>query len=133
MEYLLDTNICIYLIKKRPFGVLKRFKQHSPQDVAISIITVFELEYGVHKSLYPLKSQEALAKFLGPLHVLTLNRASVTESASIRAKLEKSGRPIGAYDLLIAGQARALNMTLVTNTTREFERINGLIVANWVV
>ena len=132
MRYLLDTNICIYLIKKRPSKVLERFRQHSPQDVAISTVTLFELQYGVEKSQYRQRSEDALAKFLLPLNLIDLDRSSAVEAATIRAQLEKEGMPIGAYDLLIAGLARSLDMTLVTNNTREFERIAGLHLENWI-
>ena len=132
MHYLLDTNICIYLIKKRPPEVLEQFRQHSPQDVAISIITLFELEYGVEKSQYRQRSQDALTRFLLPLNLIDMDRPSATEAASIRADLERKGMPIGPYDLLIAGLARSRGMTLVTNNTKEFERIDGLNLENWV-
>jgi len=132
MRYLLDTNICIYLIKQRPKEVFERFAQVSPKDVAISVITLFELQYGVEKSRYKEQSEKALAKFLLPLNIINLDRPSAVEAASIRAQLEQEGIPIGAYDLLIAGLARSRDMTLVTNNTREFERITGLKLENWV-
>ena len=132
MHYLLDTNICIYLIKKRPPEALAQFKRHSPQDVAISTITLFELEYGVEKSQYRQRSQDALAKFLLPFNLLELDRSAATDAAAIRAELEKKGLPIGPYDLLIAGLARSQNMTLVTNNTKEFEKVDGLRLENWV-
>ena len=131
MRYLLDTNICIYLIKKRPPEVLERFRQHSPQDVAISTITLFELQYGIEKSQYRERSENALAKFLLPLNLIDFDRSSAMEAAMIRAQLEKKGMPIGPYDLLIAGLARSLDMTLVTNNIKEFERIDGLHIENW--
>jgi len=132
MRYLLDTNICIYLIKRRPSGVLERFRQHSPQDVAISTITLFELQYGVEKSQYRQRSEDALAKFLLPLNLINLDYSSAIEAAAIRAQLEKKGAPIGPYDLLIAGLARSQGIILVTNNTKEFERVDGLHLENWV-
>lgn len=132
MHYLLDTNICIYLIKKRPPEALAQFRQHSPLDVAISTITLFELEYGVEKSQYRQRSQDALAKFLLPLNLLALDRSAAADAAVIRAELERKGVPIGPYDLLIAGLARSQSMTLVTNNTKEFERVDGLRLENWV-
>ena len=132
MRYLLDSNICIYLIKKHPAEVLERFRQHSPQDVAISIITLFELQYGVEKSQYRQRSEGALAKFLLPLNLINLDRSSAIEAATIRVQLEKKGIPIGPYDLLIAGLARSRDMILVTNNTKEFERVVGLHMENWV-
>ncbi len=132
MHYLLDTDICIYLIKKRPPEILERFRQHSPQDVAISTITLFELEYGVEKSQNPQRSKDALAKFFLPLNLINLDRSSAIEAAIIRAQLEKKGMPIGPYDLLIAGLARSRDMTLVTNNIKEFERVGSLHLENWV-
>ena len=132
MRYLLDTNICIYLIKKHPSEILARFRQHSPQDVAISTITLFELQYGIEKSQYRQRSEDALTKFLLPLNLINLDRSSSIEAAIIRAQLEKKGMPIGPYDLLIAGLARSRDMILVTNNTKEFERIIGLHLENWV-
>lgn len=132
MRYLLDTNICIYLIKKRPTEVLERFRQHSPKDVAISTITLYELQYGIEKSQYRQSSEDALAKFLLPLDLMDLDHSAAMEAANIRAQLERNGVPIGPYDLLIAGLARSQGMTLVTNNTREFERIAGLHLENWV-
>ena len=132
MHYLLDTNICIYLIKQRPLAALAQFKHHSPQDVAISTITLFELEYGVQKSQHRQRSHDALARFLLPLTLLDLDPPAAAAAAVIRASLEKKGLPIGPYDILIAGLARSRNLTLVTNNTREFERIDGLRLENWV-
>lgn len=131
MHYLLDTNICIYIIKKRPQDVLDRFKKHSPRDIAISTVTIFELRYGVEKSLYRQRSEDALKKFLLPLNVVDLDHSAACEAAAIRAEVEKKGTSVGPYDLLIAGIARSREMTLVTNNMREFERINGLHLENW--
>lgn len=132
MHYLLDTNICIYLIKKRPPEVLEQFRQHTPEDVAISTITLFELFYGAQKSQHIQRTQEALAAFILPLTLLDVDGLAAAEAAVIRARLEKIGTPIGPYDLLIAGLAKSRNMTLVTNNTKEFERIDGLHLENWV-
>jgi len=132
MHYLLDTNICIYLIKKHPPEILERFREHLPQDVAISTITLFELQYGVEKSRYRERSEDALAKFLLPLTLIDLDRMAAEEAAVIRAQLEKKGISIGPYDLLIAGLARSRDLTLVTNNTREFKRIVGLRLENWI-
>lgn len=132
IHYLLDTNICIYVIKKRPPKALERFRLHAPVEVGTSIITVYELEYGAQKSRYQQRTRDAMAKFLSPLQVINLDRSSVQESAAIRASLDKKGMPIGPYDLLIAGLARSRGMTLVTNNTAEFERVEGLKLENWV-
>ena len=132
MQYLLDTNICIYLIKKHPPEVLEKFKQHSPKEVAISIITLFELQYGVEKSQFKQRSEDALAKFIRPFNIIDQDRSSALEAAKIRAQLELKGMPIGPYDMLISGLAKSHDMILVTNNTREFERIEGLRLENWV-
>jgi len=132
MKYLLDTNICIYLIKNHPPQVLESFRQHPLSDVAISSITVYELEYGVAKSQQQRKSERALAKFMNSITILDVDRNSAKQAARIRAVLEGKGTPIGPYDLLIAGQALAQNLVLVTNNVREFNRIQGLTVENWV-
>ena len=132
MRYLLDTDICIYLIKNRPQNVLKQFEKHPPSEVALSAISLFELEYGAAKSSQPQRAQEALVKFLSPLAIVDMDRAAATEAALIRAVLEKKGTPIGPYDVLIAGLAKSRAMTLVTNNTREFKRISGLSLENWV-
>jgi tRNA(fMet)-specific endonuclease VapC len=131
MRYLLDTNICIYLIKKHSPEILGRFQKHTPQDVAISTITLFELQYGIEKSQFRQRSEEALEKFLQPLNLIELDRSAAIEAAAIRAQLEKKGISIGPYDLLIAGLARSRDMTLVTNNTKEFDRVVGLHLENW--
>ena len=127
MRYLLDTNICIYLIKKHSLEILERFRKHSPQDVAISAATLFELQYGVEKSQYRQRSADALDKFLLPLNIIDLDRSAV-----IRAQLEKKGISIGPYDLLIAALARSRDMILVTNNTKEFKRVVDLHLEDWV-
>ena len=131
MHFLLDTNICIYLINNRPPGVLEKFKQHPPSEVAISTITLFELEYRAEKSNRRQQAQKALKKFLSPLDIVDLDQVAAKEAAVIRAQLEKKGTPIGPYDILIAGLARSRSMTLVTTNTKEFSRIDSLFLENW--
>lgn len=132
MHYLLDTNICIYLIKKRPKQVLEQFQKHSPTDVAISSISVFELEYGVEKSQIKDRAAKALAKFLLPLNIVEFDKWAASKAATIRVKLEKAGTPLGAYDLLIAAVALSRQLYLVTNNVKEFEKIEELHIENWV-
>jgi len=132
MKYLLDTNICIYLIKNHPPQVLENFRTHSLSEVAISTITVFELEYGVAKSQQQRRSEAALTKFLQPLNIVNLDNGSARKAAGIRAMLEKKGTSIGSYDLLIAGIALSHDLILVTNNVREFERVEGLDIENWI-
>lgn len=132
MRYLLDTNICIYLIKQKPQKVLNKFQTLSISDVGISSITVAELEYGVAKSEQQEKNRAALLQFLLPLEIVEFNQASATIYGSIRSDLESRGLIIGAMDMLIAAHALSLGVTLVTNNIREFSRIPTLLLENWV-
>lgn len=132
MKYLLDTNICIYLIRQRPIEVIERLEQTKIQDIAISTITLSELEYGVENSSRPLQNRLALMEFMAPFHVLDFDGEAATFYGKIRAELQKKGTPIGAMDLLIAAHALAQNLILVTNNEKEFRRVDGLKVENWV-
>ena len=132
MDYLLDTNICIYIIKKRPEKVLEKFNTLSLGDVAISSITLAELNYGIMKSTNPKKNQEALDKFLTPLEILDFDCFATMEYGKIRADLEKNGTPIGPLDTLIAAHAKSQKLTLVTNNEKEFRRIPDLKIENWM-
>ena len=131
MRVLLDTNICIYIIKQRPDAVLKKFASCPVGDVGISAITLAELEYGVSKSGQPAKNRKALELFVSPLEVAAFDRRATVVYGRIRALLEKKGRPIGSMDLLIAAHALSLDVRLVTNNVREFKRVPGLRVENW--
>lgn len=132
MKYLLDTNICIYIIKKKPVEVLKKFNQYSVDEIGLSSITVAELEFGVQKSQYPQKNKEALEEFLLPLVVVGFDYNAAIAYGKIRSYLESQGRPIGPLDNLIAAHALSMDLTLVTNNTKEFSRIPDLKIANWV-
>ncbi|MBI2340755.1 MAG: type II toxin-antitoxin system VapC family toxin [Deltaproteobacteria bacterium] len=132
MQFLLDTNICIYLIKKKPPSVLARFRALKPGDVGVSSITTAELHYGVEKSQFPDKNRQALAEFLLPLELAPFDEKAAAVFGKIRTVLERKGRVIGSYDMLIAAHAISLDATLVTNNTREFSRIADLKVKNWV-
>ena len=129
--WLLDTNICIYLIKRRPERVLDRLRALDVATVGVSSITVAELQYGVAKSSRPEHNALALAALLAPLDVLPFDDAAAAAYGVVRADLERAGTPIGAMDLLIAAHARVLGRTLVTNNVREFSRVPGLKVENW--
>ncbi len=129
---LLDTNICIHIIKRKLTSVIKHFQQHQPGDIGISVITLAELQFGVAKSQAQKKNQDALDEFLLPLEVLPFSEGATRAYGQIRAALERQGKPIGANDLLIAAHALSLEALLVTNDTREFERIRDLQLANWV-
>ena len=131
MKYLLDTNICIYLIKRKPPRVQRELLACSVGDVAVSSITVAELEFGVQKSAAPSRNMDALMQFLMPLAIVDFDFAAAACYGKVRAALEKRGKPIGPLDTLIAAHALSLDLTLVTNNTREFRRVSGLKVANW--
>lgn len=131
MSFLLDTNMCIYLIKRRPPIVLRRFSRYSPGEVAISSITVAELHFGVEKSQYPERNRQALESFLLPLAIAPFDHDAAAAYGRIWATLERQGTPIGALDLLIAAHALCLNCILVTNNEREFARVPELRVENW--
>ncbi len=132
MKYLLDTNICIYLIKQKPPEVRHHFERLSAGDVGISSITVAELMYGVQKSQHREQNRIALEQFLLPLVVAPFDAYAATKYGALRAALEAQGTPIGALDMLIAAHALALNVILVTNNTKEFRRVSELEVVNWV-
>ena len=131
MKYMLDTNICIYLINHRPPQVRRRFEAHLVGDIGISVITACELAYGVTKT-GSARNRAALETFLLPLEVAAFDDTAVWRYAALRAELERSGLPIGALDTQIAAHALALGCTLVTSNTREFERVGGLRLENWI-
>ncbi len=130
VRYLLDTNICIYVINARPAAVLARFLAHEIDGLSISAITASELYWGVCKS-GSARNHTALEKFLSPLTVLDYDQAAARKYGELRAYLDKQGTPIGPLDQQIAAHALSLGLTLVTNNLREFERVPGLIVENW--
>ena len=132
MKYLLDTNICLYLIKRKPQEILARFRSHSVGDIGVSSITVAELHYGVEKSQHVKQNQQALAQFLVPLIIHGFDERAAYEYGKIRVALEKQGTPTGAMDLLIGAHALSLDVILVTNNLREFSRVPGLQAVNWV-
>ncbi len=131
MKYMLDTNICIYAIKHKTETVIKNFLSHEPEEMCISAITYAELMYGVEKSMDVEKNRIALSLFLSPLTILEFQAIAAEEYGKVRAELESKGMPIGPMDLLIAGHARSEGFILVTNNTREFCRVEGLVVEDW--
>lgn len=131
MKYMLDTDICIYLIKQKPPGIRARLQQAGADNICISSITLAELSYGVEKSSHQERNRLALGLFLVPLEILPFTQKAALTYGSIRARLEKKGQIIGAYDMLIAAHALAERLTLVTNNTQEFTRINDLSLENW--
>ena len=132
MRFMLDTNIIAYAKNNRPESVLQHLTQYRPEDLCISAITMAELEFGVCNSSRPDQNRMALLLFLSRISVIPFDADAAREYGMIRADLTKKGTLIGANDLLIAAHARSLGLTLVTNNTREFDRVENLRVENWV-
>jgi tRNA(fMet)-specific endonuclease VapC len=130
--YLLDTDICSYILRARPESVLKKFRQARPENLAVSVITQAELFYGVVRSAAVKINLEIVQDFLSRLQVLDWSGAAAMEYGRLRAALEKTGTPIGNMDLMIAAHALSLPATVVTNNVRHFERVPKLKVVNWV-
>jgi tRNA(fMet)-specific endonuclease VapC len=130
MTHLLDTDICIGVLRKRP-GISERLSGLSPVDCAVSMVTVYELLSGVRKAKEPAKEREKVERFVGAIIELPFDRSAAEVAARIRADLEQQGTSIGPYDLLIAGQALANNLTLVSNNVQEFQRVAGLRLESW--
>ena len=133
MKYLLDTNICIFVINRRPESVRRRLQGLALGQVGISTVTVSELQYGVAKSAAVERNEAALGKFLLPLEVVSYDEIAARHYGRIRCFLEKQGTPIGAMDLMIAAHALALEVVLVTHNVREFQRVPGLQVEDWTI
>lgn len=131
MKYMLDTNICIYTIKHKPPEVIKKFLRHNPDEMCISSITYAELMHGVEKSQAVERNRMAITLFLSAITILPFNQYAAEEYGKVRAELERKGTPIGPMDMLIAGHARAEELVLVTNNTREFFRVENLEVEDW--
>lgn len=132
MKYMLDTNTCIYIIKRKPVEVIDRFRQLQISQVSISSITLSELEYGVIKSSKPGQNHLALAQFLAPIEILPYDNGAAQHYGELRLYLEKQGTPIVSLDMLIAAHALSTGCILVTNDIKEFERVPNLKINNWV-
>ncbi|WP_457091239.1 type II toxin-antitoxin system tRNA(fMet)-specific endonuclease VapC [Microvirga sp. P5_D2] len=130
-SYLLDTNICIYIRRERPQGVLERFKALAPGSTAISIVTYGELIYGVHKSPNPDKAMAVLQELIALIPVLPIAGDVAKAYGTIRSDLAVRGELIGNNDLWIAAHAKSLGLVLVTNNESEFQRVDGLKIENW--
>jgi len=131
MKYMLDTNICIYLIKQKTEKVIRHFKAHSVGDIGISSITLAELRFGAEKSQQVEKNRQALDEFILPLEIADFDERAAESYGKVRTLLEKEGKPIGSMDMLIGAHALSLKVTLITNNTREFKQIKHLKVADW--
>jgi tRNA(fMet)-specific endonuclease VapC len=129
---MLDTNVCIELLRGRAPGVLERLRQFEIDEIGISSITLAELQYGVAKSKSPSRHEVMLAEFCAPLAILPFDNIAAETYGLVRAALERTGTPIGPLDTLIASHALSLGVTLVTNNEREYLRVAGLHVENWL-
>ena len=132
MKYLIDTNICIYLMNQQPLELIARFKGLPISSVGVSSITVSELQFGVAKSKRIIENQQRLNEFLLPFSILSYGVAETKIYGQIRAKLESLGKLIGPLDMLIAAHTKSLKLVLVTNNEKKFNRVEGLKVENWL-
>ena len=128
---MLDTNICIYTIKNKPAHVRDTFKRHSEQ-LCVSTVTAMELIYGAEKSADPDRNLAVVERFLARLTVMDYDYRAAEHTGQLRAELQLQGKPIGPYDQMIAGHARSRGLVLVTNNVREFDRVPGIRIENWV-
>jgi len=131
IKYMLDTNICIYIIRKKPEAVLRRLQRSRVSDIGISSVTLSELEYGAAKSTKPQQNKLALTEFLAPIEILPYDDLAAQQYGELRAHLERKGKPIGSLDMLIAAHALSLKCILVTNNEIEFRRVPKLNIENW--
>ncbi|MDO7904601.1 tRNA(fMet)-specific endonuclease VapC [Pseudomonas sp. K1(2024)] len=131
LKFMLDTNMCIFTIKNRPQEVREAFKRHDGQ-MCISTLTLMELIYGAEKSSSPERNLANVEGFAARLDVLDYDQAAAAHTGQLRAELARIGKPIGPYDQMIAGHARSRGLTVVTNNRREFDRVPGLRVVDWV-
>jgi tRNA(fMet)-specific endonuclease VapC len=133
VKYLLDTNICVFVIRQKSPLVLQRLRQHAADDVGISTVTLSELRYGADKSHDPTKNHVALNAFFAPLEIIDFDAKAADQYGKVRADLENRGVPIGPLDTMIAAHALSLGITLVTNNISEFSRVSGLTFEDWSV
>lgn len=131
LKYMLDTDISIYTIKNKPNELKDLFNEHHA-SLCISVVTLMELIYGAEKSQHPEKNLEVVEGYAARLQVLEYDISAATQTGQVRAELAKYGKPIGPYDSMIAGHARSRGLVLVSNNTREFERVQGLRLENWL-
>ena len=132
IKAMLDTNICIYIIKNKPLSVKKRFLEFKIGELCLSSITLSELYFGAYKSNQVEKNLKAIENFLIPFEIVDFDYKASIEYGKIRAELEKKGSVIGNMDMQIAAHAKSLNLPLVTNNIKEFQRVDGLKIDNWV-
>jgi len=131
MKYMLDTNICIGLIRQKPRSLIERLTDCAPGDVGVSTITVAELAHGAQKSSQVEQNMSALEQFLLPIEVTDFDQHASITYGLVRASLEQAGNVIGSMDMLIGAHALSLDVILVTNNTGEFKRIPNLKMEDW--
>ena len=131
LKFMLDTNIVIYTMKNRPQQVRETFKRHHGQ-LCVSVVTVGELVFGAERSARPERNLADVEAFLARLDVLPFDGPAATHFGQLRAELYSAGKPIGPYDMMIAGHARSQGLILITNNSKEFDRVAGLRIDNWV-
>lgn len=129
--YLLDTDVCSYAMKRRHLALVERVRGFDPGELKVSSVTVFELAFGAQRSDRSDEIERVVRAFLSNVEVLPFDAAAAEEAGAVRAELVRRGRPIGAYDLLIAGHARSLGAVLITHNIREFARVEGLVIQDW--
>jgi tRNA(fMet)-specific endonuclease VapC len=131
LRYMLDTNICIYVLRNRPLGLRERFNR-IVDELCISTMTLAELFFGAEKSVRQAENRRTLADFAARLEVLPFSASAAAHYGELRAHLERSGQPVGVHDMLIGAHARSEGLVIVTNNVREFVRMPGLRVENWI-
>jgi tRNA(fMet)-specific endonuclease VapC len=130
--YLLDTNICIYIVNKHPVEIINRLEKYQPSEIKISSITAAEMEYGASKSKHREKNREALKNFMSPFDIINFDSMDAEIYGIIRAELERNGNIIGPYDMQLAAQALRADCIFVTNNIREFKKVKNLKIENWM-
>ena len=133
IKYMLDTNICIYIIKQKPKNIIERFRQAQVSEIGVSSTTLSELEYGVMKSAKSEQNKLALVQFIAPIEISAYDDVAAQHYGVIRAHLERQGTPIGSLDMLIAAHALSQNSVLITNNESEFKRVSNLKIGNWTI
>ena len=130
--FLLDTNICVFLMKNKYPEATRRLLSHDPSEIAVSSVTVYELAYGAAKSKWPEKNRNSVNMFLAPFTILPFDACDAIMAGRIRQMLEAAGTPIGPYDLQIAAQGLARGLVVVTHNTGEFSRVANLQITDWI-
>ncbi len=132
VKYLIDTNICIYIMNNRPVKIIHKFKQFDIGEIGVSTITVSELQYGIGKSKTRRLNKQRIEEFIAPLEIIPYDEMAAERYGEIRYQLAKQGKTIGPLDLLIAAHALSRKLILITNNEKEFKRVKNLKIQNWV-